>query len=388
MLSLIIAGPIAKILDMKLYRLFFHRLLFLGIAFTLWGCLEYHITTQIMPDGRILRTVTVKGDSANIFKGSFLVPADSTWTISTHLESRSEKDVQEVKVYVYEARKEFKDFHELNREFFHDSVFADHIAIRVSLEKKFNWFYYHYLYTETYGRLFPFRSEPISNYLNDSELRIHLADEKDIYYSPELDSILFIEDSLNLPVLGKTDSLRYKALRDTIEQKFESWQKINIYNDFYHVLTAALKNLGHTSDTVAERSLFYHWLDQEKTFETGIENDDAFLNAASEYFKVRPLKLHAANPTGFESFNKKFRIAAYSLETYTSRVLMPGMIIHTNAGKTDVNVASWTFKIDNFYAADYIMVVESRMVNRWFVTGAGVVLFLLIALLLLRLFKK
>jgi hypothetical protein len=193
---------------------------------------------------------------------------------------------------------------------------------------------------------------------------------------------------LNLPVLGKTDSLRYKALRDTIEQKFESWQKINIYNDFYHVLTAALKNLGHTSDTVAERSLFYHWLDQEKTFETGIENDDAFLNAASEYFKVRPLKLHAANPTGFESFNKKFRIAAYSLETYTSRVLMPGMIIHTNAGKTDVNVASWTFKIDNFYAADYTMVVESRMVNRWFVTGAGVVLFLLIALLLLRLFKK
>lgn len=341
-----------------------------------------------MTDGRILRTVIVKGDSANIFKGSFPVPYDTTWTISTRLEPRNEKDIKEGKVYVYIARKEFKDFGELNREFFNDSALSAHIAIKVSFEKEFRWFYNRYCYTETYGRLFPFRSEPVGDYLNDTELKIHLADEKDIYYSPEKDKILFVEDTLDFPVLNKTDSLRYKALRDTIEQKFESWQKINIYNDYYHLLAAALKKLGSKADTAANRKSFYRYLDQEKTFETGIENDDAFLNAAAEYFMVDAAKLQAADPGGFDNFNKKFRIAAYSLETYTNQVLMPGMIVKTDAGKSDLNVASWTFKIDNFYASDYTMVVESRVVNKWFVVAMAIALIAVIALILLRLFRK
>lgn len=373
---------------MKSYRQLFLWLTFTSVFILLWGCLEYNITTQVMPDGRLLRTVIVKGDSADIFSGSFRVPSDSTWEISTRLESRSDKDVNEGKVYVYEARKEFKNFQDLNNQFFNDSSFNDHIAIHVNLEKKFNWFYNHYRYTETYSRLFPFRSEPVSDYLNDTELKIHQADEQDIYYVPEQDSILFVKDTLNLPVLSKTDSLRFKALRDTIEAKFELWQKINIYNDFYHVVTTALKKLHNNSDTVAARKSFYHWLDAEKTFETGIENDDAFVNAASSYFNVNPVKLQAANPESFDNFNKKFRVAAYSLETYTNRVLMPGMIINTNAGETNINEASWTFKIDNFYAADYTMTVESRIVNKWFVIGAGIVLIVLIALILLRLFRK
>jgi hypothetical protein len=121
---------------------------------SLSGCLEYNIITQVMTDGRILRTVIVKGDSANIFKGSFPVPYDTTWTISTRLEPRNEKDIKEGKVYVYIARKEFKDFGELNREFFNDSALSAHIAIKVSFEKEFRWFYNWYCYTETYGRLF------------------------------------------------------------------------------------------------------------------------------------------------------------------------------------------------------------------------------------------
>jgi hypothetical protein len=134
--------------------------------------------------------------------------------------------------------------------------------------------------------------------------------------------------------------------------------------------------------------LFYLYLDKERTFETGIENDDAFINAASAYFKVNPLKLQAADPEGFASFSKKFRIAAYSLETYTNSVLMPGMIVLTNAGKSDLNVASWTFKIENFYASDYTMMVESRVVNKWFVVVAAIVMILLVGFVLLRLFRK
>jgi hypothetical protein len=361
---------------------------FLPFIFLLWGCLEYEITTQVMPDGRLLRTVVVKGDSADIFSGSFHVPCDSTWDVSTRLEPRKDNDANKGSVYVYEARKEFSNFGDLNHEFYSDSSFKDHIAIQVNLRKKFQWYYTHYYYTETYGRLFPFRSVPVSEYLSDDEIQIHQADEKDIYYSHEKDCIMLLKDTLNKPVLSRNDSLRFKALRDTIEQKFESWQKINIYNDFYHVVTSALRNLGNNVDTAAARKSFYMWLDKERTFETGIENDDAFVNAASAYFKVDPVKLQAANPTGFDIFNKKFRVAAYSLETYTNSVLMPGLIIRSNAKKINVNEANWTFKIDNFYAEDYIMSVESRVVNRWFIISAGVLLILAIAIILLRLFRK
>lgn len=370
------------------FKLYFRLIALIPLLLLLSGCLEYSITTQVMPDGRILRTVIVKGDSVNIFKGSFPLPADSSWTISTRLESRNEKDIKEGKVFVYEARKEFNNVEALNRDFFHDSTLSAHIAIKVILKKKFNWFYNRYEYSETYSRLFPFRSEPVSDYLNENELKIHLANEKEIYYAPDQDQILFVQDTLNLPVLSQTDSLRFKALRDTIEQKFESWQKINIYNDFYQLITDALRKLGKDADTADSRALFYLYLDKERTFETGIENDDAFINAASAYFKVNPLKLQAADPEGFASFSKKFRIAAYSLETYTNSVLMPGMIVLTNAGKSDLNVASWTFKIENFYASDYTMMVESRVVNKWFVVVAAIVMILLVGFVLLRLFRK
>jgi hypothetical protein len=363
-------------------------LLFTGLSITCWSCLEYHVTTQVLPDGRILRTVTVKGDSTDIFRGSFRVPADSSWEITTRYESRNENDVTEGKVYVYEARKEFKDFKALNLEFYNDSVYSEHIAIRVDLKKQFRWYYTHYVYTETYGMLFPFRSVPIGNYLREEELRIHQAGEDDIYYDRELDKIVFAEDTAAIPPQSGDDSLRFKALRDSIGQKFESWQKINIYNDFYEVVSGALDRMKHPKDTGLTRESFYQWLDREKAFEKGIEQDDAFLQAASAYYRVDPATLRGGDPEGFAAFNKKFRIAAYSLESYTNQVLMPGMIVRTNARKIDVNTATWIFKIDTFYAADYTMSVESRVVNKWFVLIAGLILIAAIGGVLIRLFKK
>lgn len=373
---------------MKSFNRFSGWLLITGLSITCWSCLEYHVTTQVLPDGRILRTVTVKGDSTDIFQGSFRVPADPSWEIKTRYESRNENDVGESKVYVYEARKEFKDFHALNLEFSNDSSFSEHLAIRVDLKKQFRWYYTHYVYTETYGMLFPFRSVPIAEYLDREELKIHQAGEDEIYYDRELDKIVFAEDTAAIPPQSGEDSLRFKALRDSIGQKFESWQKINIYNDFYEVVAAALDRMKHPKDPGMTRESFYQWLDREKAFEKGIEQDDAFLQAASAYYQVDPATLQGADPSGFAAFNKKFRIAAYSLESYTNQVLMPGLIVRTNARKIDVNTATWIFKIDTFYAADYTMSVESRVVNKWFVLLAGVLLIAATGVVLLRLFKK
>ncbi len=337
-----------------------------------------------MPDGRLFRTVVVKGDSADIFSGSFPVPSDSTWEITTRREPRKSKDAADPNkdvIYVYEARKEFTDYEDLNFEFSKDSAFHDHISIMVNVDKKLKWFCTHFYYTETYGALFPFHAAPVSEYLTDAELKVFIADDDEIYYSAAQDSILFVEDTLNLPVLSRADSGRFRALRDSIEQKLQAWQRINIYTEFYEAVTLALRNLGDTSGKESARQPLFLWLDKEKTIETGIEYDDAFLDAAAAYFGLSPEKLRSANPAGFETFSRKFRVATYSLESYTNCVQLPGRIVRTNAKKTRESEASWTFRIENFYATDYTMRVESKRLNLWMATGTGILLVLLTVLL-------
>jgi hypothetical protein len=370
----------------------FGRLLWFAVSFSfsilLWGCLEYNITTQVMTDGSIMRTIIVKGDSADIFRGSFRVPVDSTWTISTKLEPRNKKDSTDGDIYVYEARKKFRDVKELNKAFYSDSSFSDHLSINVRLDKKFRWFYTFYRYTETYNMLFPFRSEPLSSYMNENELSIFLADENEIYYSPERDSILFKSDTTGLPVLTGKDSLRFKEIKDELDHKFELWQKSNVYNDFYETVTGALEKLGKMPDNAATRELFYQHLDSSKVFDQGIENFDAFIEAVASYFNVDYSILHEANKNGFDSFRKKFKVATFSLETYTNQVMMPGLIVNTNAHEKEVDQARWNFKIDNFYACNYVMAVESRIVNKWIILFSALALIFAVGLSLAVLFKK
>jgi hypothetical protein len=368
------------------------RILKLGLLtcfiLLLWGCIEYTITTQVMPDGRLLRTISVKGDSASVFRGSFRVPSDTGWTISTRYEKQKGKDSVNGKVYVYEATREFPDFKALNSCFYRDSSFSDHIIIRVELMKKSRWFYTYYSYTETYLRLFPFRSVPISRFLSGPELRVYLAGEEGIYYSPSKDSLMIHADSVSVPVLTRTDSLRFKELRDSLEYKFESWQKLNIYNDFYEVICKALDKTGRSSDTVNVRRPFYQWLDSTRVFDKVTENSDAFIKEAAAFFRINPSDLKAANQEGFELFTRKFRVSAFTLESFTNQVLMPGMIMDANTGDKNGNLVVWHYKIGNFYATDFIMKVRSRTVNKPAVVIAAILLVMLIGLTLIRLFRK
>ena len=137
---------------MRSKRLPFNLALLCCLFALLWSCIEYTITTQVMPDGRIIRSVTVKGDSASIFRGSFRVPADSDWNVTTRYEKPAGKDSVMGTVFVYEARKEFSDYRALNSIFYRDSAVSDHMIAHVSLTKKQKGFFTHFEYTETYNQ--------------------------------------------------------------------------------------------------------------------------------------------------------------------------------------------------------------------------------------------
>jgi hypothetical protein len=195
---------------------------------------------------------------------------------------------------------------------------------------------------------------------------------------------MIVKDTLEKPSLSSSDSLRSKELRDEIDRKFEKWQKINIYNGFFEALSGALVEMGRAADTSSTRSAFFNWLDSNEVFNAGVTNRDAFVNAACRFYKVDRKELITANKEGFELFNRMFRVAAYTLETYKNRVLMPGMIIRTNATATNGNLVTWNFKIETFYATDYTMFVESRVVNKIAVVVSALLLIIFVGFGLLR----
>jgi len=341
-----------------------------------------------MPDGRLIRSVTVKGDSSDIFRGSFRVPADSNWTITTRYEQLAGKDSIMGTVFVYEARKEFSDYRALNSFFYHDSAVSDHMLALVTLTKKTSGFFTHFEYTETYNRLFQFGKVPIQDYMTNSEIQIYLSGDEEIYYSADKDSLMIATDSAARPALTSADSIRFMQLREDLDQKFESWQNINIYHDLFDVVSQALDKMGRSADTINIRDRFYQWLDSTRVFESVMENSEAFVIAAGTFFNVDPETLKATNPDAFDDFSRKFKAPALALETFANQVLMPGMIIHANTVNIKGNLAIWNFKIGDFYATDYVMTVHSRLVNKIAVVIAGIVLVMLVGLILMRMFRK
>jgi len=367
----------------------FSRLSLYSVLFPfLWGCIEHTITTQIMPDGRVIRTISLKGDSTAIFLGTFPVPEDSGWAVTTRHEKQDGSDSIKRDEFVYEAVREFPDYKAVNLCFYRDTIFSDHINIKVELQKKSRWFYTYYTYTETYLKLFPFRSVPVHDILNDRDLRIFLAGENEVYYSPQGDSLMVVTDSVTLPVLSQTDSLRFKQLMDTLEQKFEKWQKVNIYNDLFDLVCDALGKMGKLPDTVNTRVAFYQYLDSTRVFESALENRKVIVDEAASFFNVDPEYLEAANLDGFNLFDKKFRISALSLESFVNQVLMPGMILHANTTENKGNLVVWRFRMASFYATDYSMKVNSRIINKMALVLTSLIVLGTTGIVLILLFMK
>jgi hypothetical protein len=74
---------------------------------------------------------------------------------------------------------------------------------------------------------------------------------------------------------------------------------------------------------------------------------------------------------------------------YVNEVVMPGIILNTNANTVEGNKVVWHFNEDKFTFINYTMNVESRIANLWATYTTGGVLIVLVALLILpRLRRK
>jgi hypothetical protein len=355
------------------------------------GCLEYSVTTRVLPDGSIERTIVVKGDSAGILNGSLPVPVDSTWEITAGYEDQQGSDSSKKTQYVYKARKVFRTSEELNKEINMPSQEESRIMREVKVEKKFRWFNTFYRYAETYKQTFPFHRRPVNEFLSDKELDLAYADDKDLSYSRESDALMIIKDTLARPSLSVKDSMRLKELKNSIELKFFRWISANVYEEYFDVLKNALDKSGTMNAEEAEKtrdSLFAyynsHFVDIDSFFNTlSNEKDRDLLQLSSAFYHADTAMLHQANPNGFAAFEEKMEnILPIYGDSYMNLTIMPGIIISSNSTEIKGNTASWDVNSDYFFAKDYTLRVESKKVNKGPVIVSGaVVAFLLIGLI-------
>jgi hypothetical protein len=317
------------------YRLFVAVVMvFMAIS----GCKhEQKTTTKINSNGSCERIIVVKSvsDTASLFP----LPMDKSWV--TSIEGDSEK--------VFIVRKNFDDVNQMNN----DYRIPGKSGVEIKFEKQFRWFYTYYRYQEIYKSYFPFNKIPLASFLTKEEYT---------HYE-------------------KRDTS--KALKERLDAFFLR----NVLEEFYDQLIDSVESLR---DPLLPVGVF-----QAKRSDFMNCSEDIFKqsNADIDYLeKLVGLKIKEKLGRQIDAISKSINTKAnFMLNAsgeYSNEVLMPGIILSTNASIVEGNKVSWKLDDEMFLYADYPMMVESRLANPWVTYTTGGVLIVLVALLMLPRMKR
>lgn len=367
----------------------------LAVMMLINGCLDYEITTQVYPDGRIERYFKVSGDYDMINEeSSITLPADSSWVIKTWWELDDSSKNKPDSVYVYTARKTFNNYKELNEELKNPSNIYNKVNIKVDLKRKFRWFYTFIEYSEIYQRHFPYDYLPSEDFLTEEEIRYELSDEDDYRYNPVTDKLEPTAEADTSIVLTKKDSARAKVLDKDIESRFDEWQEQNVFEDYCDALSKVLskKNPDAYHLMINQKEAFFDSLnlqgapgddtEQEELIKYIIPRTTNFLNISEN--DINP----SENPEIQSFFDRLGFLDLNMYYTYDHKTILPGKIIQTNSTLLENGNSTWKFKLKDFYNSDFEMMVESRIVNNWAIVVSIIVVCILAAGLVIGFIRR
>ena len=342
------------------------------------GCLEHQVKTTVNTDGSCERTITLNPDSKQIPKTWFPLPIDGGWDTSWTKSGDSR--------YLITFTKRFKDFEELSREYAHP---ADSTKIRLDLRvhKSFRWFYTYYDYAEIYGRFTDFT----------------LIDPRTVLTEEEI------------------HRLTYGDTTQTLKNKKEEWIARNLFEAIYRRLAQGVEVLqdtiltpatmaarkeelfrllvGYTGpgnklqdpDSTLKQQSSYRGTKTKMFSETGVTDDGltAFSEVAVRTLKSEAVwKLKDSVRAGWEDLMKMLNGKGTGGGSFTNAVVLPGILLETNAPDVKGNTASWKFGLDQLELLDFEMRARSRVVNEWAVAVSGVIALALLGLLVLALIRN
>ena len=314
------------------------------------GCREYttRVINQVNRDGSVDRTVFITRQQGGEFEGSFDVPVDDSWAI---IDSMSIVPGQDTTWYLI-AKKHFQDVNEINTDYETDTAVNSILERAASFSRKFKWFTTTYRFEERVKGLMDVEV-PVEDYLDEDELRF--------YYLPES-----VSDQLE----SGPDSIYYRTLNDSIEEKTDRWLTTSIVRQW----VLDLKTLA--GDKTQEPLEADRWqrVEEELIRQAEIPGfmDDLMPDSImGELLGVQFVLDHKPEMDSAEAMLERIFEIHLEAEIYDMEIRMPGDITASNGylltggqeGKTGGIL--WTVNSLYYLVDDFSMWVESEVRNTW-----------------------
>jgi hypothetical protein len=326
---------------------------FISAILLLGSCREIKVNTKVNKDGSFTRMITITGDSSEVFKSDLPYPVDETW------KREFIRDTAEHENYVLIYKKSFKNSNLLNEEINQDTSWRRNLQRNITVKKKFGFFYSYLVYRETIKAANPFTSLDYKDYISKEDL-LWLSGKKTALNSSDSAKIedaekrveAYLRDVLTIEILD--------ALKQGTERTNPAGQEYQA-NEFEML-----------KDSIAKKVADWD-------FQTTLDFINYINKWTPDTYMLKELKLHL-----FKNLDKKVQLLVniYEMEDYKVSVELPGIITRTNSLSTKGNQVSWNVTGPSFLFEDYIMIVESRIVNYWMFVLTGIILLSLIGLII------
>lgn len=325
------------------------------------GCLDVNVRTVVSSDGSSERTISLKTNSRVLPEGAFPVPLDSTWSVEW--KETGQKD----QAYEYVARKTFRTPEDLHREYAGRRDTAA-VALGVSIEKRFRWFYTYLDYREVYSMRNSINNVPVTDFLTKDEIERYVRGEKS----------------------------------DSLKRKVELWDTRNLFEEFYRPL---LEEVTRRNDPALPPSLLT--AKKEELFRGVIEADSAQKQAKMKDSTLKEpepaqfLLTVAAKVLGTRSVMSLEPVvnaiwlgveakeaAPKRPDTWTCALQMPGLLLGTNSTSVEGNLVTWNFTADQIHVGNYSMEASSRVANVWAFVLTGIAALAVVGMGIIPAFRK
>jgi dsDNA-binding SOS-regulon protein len=326
---------------------------------------ETRVTNTVHPDGSVTRKIEMRNKKNEFNLSDLQVPFDSTWIIKDSIEIGQKKDT----TWIRTAEKFFRNVDEINISYLTDSGANKDIQRKAKFAKKFKWFNTEYRFSELIDRKMS-NGYPIKDFLN--------AEEFTYFYSP---------DGLKQEKKNSADSLKFRALEDTISKKVEIWTTKSLVSEWIVEFSRLIE--GRAGNEITGESMkanmdkYIKMLDiYDNKFDSLWEAGIILKDMIGEKNSIR-FKPEADSAMAFLE-----KILVVNFKDYSVRIVMPGKVIGTNGFIDKTEVLLWPVKSDYFLTEQYEMWAESKVINIWAWAVTGVFILFVIIGLIIKSFNK
>lgn len=324
------------------------------ILLVLPGCLDIFFTTEVKPNGEIVKTIVFEGDSTEILTVYFPFMKNESWEREWFPMEEKDKAKLVLTKTFKNARLAANDMNPA------DTV--PYVRFQPELRKKFRWFFSYYEYNDLLLATNPFTKVDWKDYIPEEMIDLILLDEEEREADPR-----YKEEE-------------YKSL----EKEFENYLLTSAFEEFYQLLL-------QTIEKNPQPSLNAEILKNKKAeiYQAAVDepnNDDlqAILKSIVPVLDSTALyEAYQQDQDPLDYFDKKLSLFNSSFDdNLVFTIRMPGLLINTNSSKIEGNSLTWDMDFFQAFFKDYPMKAESRVVNTWaFVVTGFLFLFLLAGLI-------